>query len=166
MADLVIRKKDIENLGRKTMKEVYEFLHDDYFLRTFEEMKLEQKRLEICLVNSYLRMIYKFDVNHHDKELEYDNYLKELVAKIEDKSKHDNYLKELVAKIEDKSKHDNYLKELVAKIEDESLDISLIYKVLKSIKLDFEINEDLFVKNKAFIYFYSIYYFYDYYLKE
>ena len=149
MADLVIRKKDIENLGRKTMKEVYKFLHDDYILTTFEEMKVEQKKLKEYLVNSYLRMIYKFDVNNYDKELAYDNYLKELVAKIEDKSK-----------------HDNYLKELVAKIEDESLDISLIYEVLKSIKLDFEINEDLFVKNKAFIYFYSIYYFYDYYLKE
>ena len=153
MADLVIRKKDIENLGRKTMKEVYKFLHDDYFLTTFEEMKVEQKKLKEYLVNSYLRMIYKFDVNNYNKELAYE-------------SKYDNYLKELVAKIEDESKHDNYLKELVAKIEDESLDISLIYEVLKRIKLDFEINEDLFVKNKAFKYFYSIYYFYDYYLKE
>ena len=41
MADLVIRKKDIVNLGRKLMKEVYEFLHDDYIL-TFEEMKVEK----------------------------------------------------------------------------------------------------------------------------
>ena len=136
MADLVIREKDIVNLGRKTMKEVYKFLHDDYILTTFEEMKVEQKKLEKNLVNIYLQMIYKFDVNNYDKELAYE------------------------------SKYDNYLKELVAKIEDESLDISLIYEVLKSIKLDFEINEDLFVKNKAFIYFYSIYYFYDYYLKE
>ena len=149
MADLVIRKKDIENLGRKTMKEVYEFLNDDYILSTFEEMKVQQKKLEEYLVTSYLRMIYKFDLNNHDKELEYDNYLKDTKAKIEDKSK-----------------YDNYLKELVAKIEDESLDISLIYDVLKCIELEFEIDEDLFVKNKAFIYFYSIYYFYDYYLKE
>ena len=144
MTDLVIRKKDIENLGRKTMKEVYEFLNDDYFLRTFEEMKLEQKRLEICLVNSYLRMIYKFDEIHRDEE------------------KFDKYIKE----IEDESKYDKYLKELVAKIEDESLDIKIIYDVLERIKLEFEIHEDLFVKKKAFIYFYSIYYFYDYYLKE
>ena len=144
MTDLVIRKKDIENLGRKTMKEVYEFLNEDYFLTTFEELKVEQKKLKEYLVNSYLRMIYKIEEIHRDEE------------------KFDKYIKEL----EDESKYDKYLKELVAKIEDESLDISLIYKVLKSIKLDFEINEDLFVKNKAFIYFYSIYYFYDYYLKE
>ena len=136
MTDLVIRKKDIENLGRKTMKEVYEFLNDDYILTTFEEMKVEQKKLKEYLVNSYLRMIYKFDVNNYNKELAYE------------------------------SKYDNYLKELVAKIEDESLDIKIIYHVLDSIKLEFEIHEDLFVKKKAFIYFYSIYYFYDYYLKE
>ena len=144
MADLVIRKKDIENLGRKTMKEVYEFLNDDYILKTFEEMKVEQKKLKEYLVNFYLRMIYEIDVFKFEKD-KYDNYIKEL---------------------EDESKYDKYLKELVDKIEDESLDIKLIYEVLKSIKLDFEINEDLFVKNKAFIYFYSIYYFYDYYLKE
>ena len=144
MADLVIREKDIVNLGRKTMKEVYKFLHDDYILTTFEEMKVEQKKLKEYLVNLYLKMIYKIDVNHHDKEI-FDKYIKE---------------------IEDESKHDNYLKEIVAKIEDESLDIKLLYEVLERVKLDFEIHEDLFVKKKAFIYFYSIYYFYDYYLKE
>ena len=144
MADLVIREKDIVNLGRKTMKEVYEFLNDEYFLKTFEELKLEQKRLEISLVNSYLRMIYKIDEIPRDEE------------------KFDKYIKE----IEDKSKNDKYLKDLVAKIEDESLDIEVIYHVLDRIKLKFEIHEDLYVKNKAFIYFYCIYYFYDYYLKE
>ena len=131
MADLVIREKDIVNLGRKTMKEVYEFLNDDYFLKTFEEMKLEQKRLEIYLVNSYLKMIYKIDEINYDEEI-IDKYTKEL---------------------EDESKYDKYLKELVAKIKDESLDIKIIYNVLDRIKLKFEIHEDLFVKNKAFIYF-------------
>ena len=144
MADLVIREKDIVNLGRKTMKEFYRFLHDDYFLTTFEELKVEQKKLEKNLVILYLKMIYKVDEFPLDEEL-FEKYLKEL---------------------KDESKHDNYLKEIVAKIEDESLDIKLLYEVLERVKLDFEIHEDLFVKKKAFIYFYSIYYFYDYYLKE
>ena len=144
MTDLVIREKDIVNLGRKTMKEFYEFLNEDYFLTTFEELKVEQKKLKEYLVNLYLRMIYKVDEIHRDEE------------------KFDKYIKE----IEDESKYDKYLKELVDKIEDESLDIKIIYNVLKRVKLDFEIHEDLFVKKKAFIYFYSIYYFYDYYLKE
>ena len=144
MTDLVIREKDIVNLGRKTMKEFYEFLNEDYFLTTFEELKVEQKKLKEYLVNLYLRMIYKVDEIHRDEE------------------KFDKYIKE----IEDESKYDKYLKELVDKIEDESLDIKIIYNVLERVKLDFEIHEDLFVKKKAFIYFYSIYYFYDYYLKE
>ena len=143
MADLVIRKKDIENFGRKIMKEVYEFLNDDYIL-TFEEMKVEKNKLEKYLVNFYLRMIYEIDVFKFEKD-KYDNYNKEL---------------------EDKIKYDNYLKELVAKIEDESLDIKLIFDVLDRIKLEFEIDEDLYDKKKAFIYIYSVYEFYDTYLKE
>ena len=143
MADLVIRKKDIENFGRKIMKEVYEFLNDDYIL-TFEEMKVEKNKLEKYLVNFYLRMIYEIDVFKFEKD-KYDNYIKEL---------------------EDESKYNNYLKELVAKIKDESLDIKLIFDVLDRIKLDFEIDEDLYDKKKAFIYFYSVYEFYDAYLKE
>ena len=142
MADLVIRKKDIENLGRKTMKEVYEFLNDDYILKTFEEMKVEQKKLKEYLVDRYISSLYNFD---NDK----------------DESKYREYLKE----IEDESKYDKYLKDLIAKIEDESLDIEIIYNVLESIKLIFEIDEDLFVDKKAFIYFYTVYYFYDYYLE-
>ena len=143
MADLVIRKKDIENLGRKVMKEVYEFLHDDYIL-TFEEMKVEKDKLERYLVNFYLRMIHKISVFIFEKD-KYDNYNKEL---------------------KDESKYKNYLKELVAKIEDESLDINLIFEVLDRIKLDFVLDEDLFDKKKAFIYIYSVYEFYDTYLKE
>ena len=54
MADLIIRKKDIENLGRKLMKEVYKFLHDKYIL-TFEEMKVEKDNLKKYLIKSYLK---------------------------------------------------------------------------------------------------------------
>ena len=144
MADLVIRKKDIENLGRKTMKEVYEFLNDDYILTTFEEMKLEKERLKKNLVNKYLCMYNNIDSFRYS-EKEYENYTKDL---------------------NDKSKYDSILKKMLSKIEDESLDIKIIYEVLDSLNLEFEIDEDLFDKKKAFIYIYSVYYFYDYYLKE
>ena len=144
MADLVTRKKDIENLGKKTMKEVYEFLNDDYILTTFEEMKVEKERLKKNLVREYLCMYYNIDSFRYS-EKQYENYTKDL---------------------NDKSKYDSILKKMLSKIKDESLDIKIIYEVLERIKLDFEIDEDLFVKKKAFIYFYSIYYLYDYYLKE
>ena len=143
MADLVIRKKDIENFGRKLMKEVYKFLHDDYIL-SFEEMKVEKERLEKNLVKEYLYMYYKISMFNFDKD-KYDKYTNEL---------------------NDESKYKSSLKKIVSKIEDESLDIKIIYEVLDSLNLEFEINEDLFDKKKAFIYIYSVYYFYDYYLKE
>ena len=143
MADLVIRKKDIENFGRKLMKEVYKFLHDDYIL-SFEEMKVEKERLEKNLVKEYLYMYYKISMFNFDKD-KYDKYTNEL---------------------NDESKYKSSLKKIVSKIEDESLDIKIIYEVLDSLNLEFEIDEDLFDKKKAFIYIYSVYYFYDYYLKE
>ena len=49
MAAVIIRKKDLESLGRKLMKEVYKFLHDEYIL-SFEEMKLEKEKLKKNLV--------------------------------------------------------------------------------------------------------------------
>ena len=119
MADLIIRKKDIENLGRKLMKEVYEFLHDEYIL-TFEEMKVQKDKIKKHLIFFYLKKLM-FD------EIKYKNY------------------EEI---IEDEIKYKKYLKEIEDKIEDESLDIKLIFDVLDMIKLDFEIDEDLFDKKK------------------
>ena len=48
MSDLIIREKDIENLGRKVMKKVYNFLHDEYIL-TFEDMKVEKDKIKNIL---------------------------------------------------------------------------------------------------------------------
>ena len=49
MAAVIIRKKDLESLGKKLMKEVYKFLHDEYIL-SFKEMKVEKENLEKNLV--------------------------------------------------------------------------------------------------------------------
>ena len=137
MEEIIIRKKDLENLGRKLMKEVYKFLHDDYIL-TFEEMKVEKDKIEKYLVKFYFKN-FKFSlINEYN-------------------------LKE----IEDETKYEKYLKEIEDKIEDESLDINFIFKVLDLIKLDFEIDEDLFSKKKAFEYIYLVFdHYYYFYLKR
>ena len=44
MAAVIIRKKDVERLGKELVKEVFEFLHDEYILSNFEEMKEEEKK--------------------------------------------------------------------------------------------------------------------------
>ena len=83
MKDLVIRKKDIVNLGRKTMKEVYELLNDEYMLKTFEKIVLQQKSLETNLIDYYLKMKHKYDDDYDydydddDDDEEYLRYKKE-----------------------------------------------------------------------------------------
>ena len=56
MAAVIIRKKDLESLGRKLMKEVYKFLHDEYIL-SFEEMKLEKEKLKKILFYLNLKVL-------------------------------------------------------------------------------------------------------------
>ena len=123
--EIILRKSDIEKYGRKLMKKVYEFLHDNYIL-SFEEMKVEKDKIENYLIINYFG-IYKFD-----DQINYENLL-------------------------------NHIKE---KIENESLDIDIIFKVLNNIELDFEIDEDLYHENKAFIHMYLVLDHYYSYLKD
>ena len=129
MEDIIIRKKDLENFGRKLIKKVYKFLHDEYIL-SFEEMKVEKDKIEKYLLEFYYKGIPNFF-----------NYLINIKNQKE---------------IEDKIKDKNSLKEIEDKIEDESLDIDLIYEVLNRIDLEFEIDEDLFCEKKAFIHIYLV----------
>ena len=139
MEDIIIRKKDLENFGRKLIKKVYKFLHDEYIL-SFEEMKVEKDKIEKYLLEFYYKGI--------------PNFFNYLINKKNQKE------------IEDKIKDKNSLKEIEDKIEDESLDIDLIYEVLNRIDLEFEIDEDLFCEKKAFIYIYLVLTNYYSYLKD
>ena len=40
---VTIRKSDVERLGKELIKEVDNFLHSNYIINTFPEMKLDQK---------------------------------------------------------------------------------------------------------------------------
>ena len=125
MAAVIIRKKDLESLGRKLIKEVYKFLHDEYIL-SFEEMKLEKERLKKDLVEFNFKSFNFTTVQKGNSwSITYEDF--------------------------DKSKHEEELKNIEDKIENESLDINLILKVLNRLELDMEIDEDLFFKKDAFI---------------
>ena len=125
MAAVIFRKKDLENLGRKLMKEVYKFLHDEYIL-SFEEMKLEKGNLEKNLVIFNFQSVnYSTVQKGNSWSLTYEDF--------------------------DKSKHEEELKKIEDQIENESLDINLIFKVLNNLKLDMEIDEDLYFKTLGFI---------------
>ena len=125
MAAVIIRKKDVESLGRKLMKEVYKFLHNEYIL-SFEEMKLEKEKIEKNLV------IFKFRSVNYTVEQKENSW----------SIKHEEF---------DKSKHKDELKEIEDQIENESLDINVIFKVLNSLKLNMEIDEDLYSKTLGFL---------------
>ena len=42
---VTIRKSDVEKLGKDLIKEVDNFLHDEYIITTFPEMKLDPKKI-------------------------------------------------------------------------------------------------------------------------
>ena len=126
MAAVIIRKRDVDRLGKKVMKEVYEFLHNEYILNNFSEMKLEKQRLEKDLV------LFKFE------SVNYTIVQKENSWSI----KYEDF---------DKSKHEKELKIIEDEIENERLNIKLIFTVLNRLNLDMEIDEDLFYKNEAFL---------------
>ena len=96
MAAVIIRKSDVERLGKDLIKEVDYFLHDEYIINSFPEMKLDQK---------------KFD---------------DSVNKLKDK------------------------------FESGSLNIEEIYHILLEIKLDDEIDGDLFFKKEAYLDIYRV----------
>ena len=132
MSAVIIRKKDLDKFGKKLMKEVYDHIHDDYML-TFDEVKLERdyvnkNLVEKCLIFYKKKEKYLFSL-HFKKSYE-----------------------EL-----DKIKPEDLLKEIEAKIKDKTLDVELIFEVLKDLKLDNELNEDLYYDKKAFIDIYKVY---------
>ena len=93
---VTIKKSDVERLGKDLIKEVDYFLHDEYIINSFPEMKLDQK---------------KFD---------------DSVNKLKDK------------------------------FESGSLNIEEIYHILLEIKLDDEIDGDLFFKKEAYLDIYRV----------
>ena len=44
MTAVIIKQKDVERLGKEVLKEMNDFLHDEYILSEFEEMKKEQEK--------------------------------------------------------------------------------------------------------------------------
>ena len=126
MAAVIIRKKDLERLGRKVIKEVYKFLHDEYILNNFSEMKLEKQRLEKDLVLFKFQSVnYTITQKENSWSINYEDF--------------------------DKSKYEDELKNIEDEIENERLDIRIVFKVLNRLNLDNEIDEDLFDKTLAFL---------------
>ena len=126
MAAVIIRKKDVERLGKEVLKEVFDFLHDEYILRNFIEMKREQKKFLSILV--FKEFKYKdIKVFHSEKSLtlKYEGY--------------------------DEDKFEKDLKCVKDKVKNGSINTSVIFETLNDLDLDDEIDGDLYFKTKAFL---------------
>ena len=147
MSACVIQKKDLEKLGKKLMKEFYEHVHDDYFLKEFDEVKLKRKYYDENLTKEFLSF--------------YENEEKTIgLLYFKDNKKYED-----LVKMETK----DLLSRIETKIKDETLDFEIIFNFLdqmdRKLKIDImtehEINEDLFYMKKAFLHMFEVYH-YDY----
>ena len=125
------RQKDVERLGKEVLKEVYDFLHNDYIITNFEEMKIEQEKFQHNLI------LYDFRSRNYT-ETQKENHL----------TKHYFDL--------DKNKYEERLKELKDRIENGAFSIDLIYYTLNDINLESEVDEDLIIKIEAFLEIYRV----------
>ena len=126
MAAVIIRKKDVEQLGKELIKKVFDFLHDEYILKNFIEMK-EVK-------NNFLKdLVYKKFKNYNVTVKEIEN-----TWGIE----YEDY---------DENNFEDDLKCVTDKVKNGSLDISIIFQTLNNLDLDDEIDGDLYFKTKAFL---------------
>ena len=57
MAAVIIRKKDVEQLGKELIKKVFDVLHDEYILKNFIEMKEVKNNFLKDLVYKKLKII-------------------------------------------------------------------------------------------------------------
>ena len=146
MAACIIQKKDLENLGKKLMKEFYGHVHSIYFLKEFDEVKLKRKFYDENLTKEFLSFYEKKEKTFIN--LYFDNKRYEDLVKMK--------TKDLLSKIE-------------TKIKDETLDFKIIFNFLSQMDiklkinkdLEHEIDEDLFYLKKAFMHMFEVYH-YDY----
>ena len=140
---LLIKKSDIERLGKKALKEVYEYLNIDYsdIENTDEELLLELKKSKKDL----------------DKLI-----IKELI-----KSKKTKKVKFYIDEVEnDNKKLKSYYEFKIKKeIENESFDTETIYNFLDKINFTWDMGEDGFCARKAFLISYELF-FHNYYELE
>ena len=59
MAAVIIRQKDVDRLAKELLKEIFDFLHDEYILSNFEEMKIAQEVFLRNLVFNHFKTLHR-----------------------------------------------------------------------------------------------------------
>ena len=142
MSAVIIQKKHLEQLGKELMLKICEHVYDEYML-TFDEVKKEKDYYEKNLVDKFLNFYEHKEKNY--KGLYFGNKRYEEIVKMSHK--------DLLEKIEDE-------------IKNKTLNVEIIFRVLDGLKLDHDLDEDLFYMKKAFIYIFEVYHYHHSYLED
>ena len=121
MDEVVIRKKDVDRLARTLLKEIFEFIQDEYSLR-----ELKKDFLNKVVLN---HVIYS---NQKDKKYELSNSILESIFNKEDE-------------------FEGFLKLVKDAMKDDGIDTEGIYLVINDFKIDAETHENLYFKKEAFL---------------
>ena len=69
MAAVIIKQKDVERLGKELLNEMFEFLHDEYILTNFEEIKeVKKESLNKLILNHINTLHRKFEITNEKRE--------------------------------------------------------------------------------------------------
>ena len=125
MAAVIINQKDLKRLGKELLKEMYDFLHDEYILTEFEEMKkVQEKFLENLSLNHINTLRRQFKITDKNREELAKPFVDLLINK--------------------KAEYDSKL--VKDAMEEDGVDTEGIYHTLVSLNLNMEIDEDLYFK--------------------
>ena len=131
MESFILKRQDVDKLGKEVFKEVFDFFNDEYIMGIFLEMKLQKQKFLKYLVYKEFEGYNATVVKRGDSwELKYDDY--------------------------DENKFEEDLKCLTDKVKNGSIDIEVIFQSLNDLDLDMEIDEDLYFKTSAFLNLYKV----------
>ena len=141
MAAAIIRQKDVDRIGKELLKEMFDFLHDEYILTKFEKMKEVQKVFLKKLAFNHINTLHKqYKITKERREVLIKPFIDDLLKIGENSSD-----------LEKKIKFEYDSKLVKSAMEDEGIDTEGIYQTLNKLKLDMEIDEDLYYKTKSFL---------------
>ena len=132
MAAVIIRKKDVDRLAQKVLKEVFDFLHDEYILTNFEEMKsVQEKFLRNIVLHNFRYLNMKTISKRGRLQIQYEPF--------------------------DENKFEDKLNKVKDEIKNGTICNYVIYHTLNDIDIDEEVNGDLYFKKNAFLNIYDVF---------
>ena len=141
MAAVIITQKDVNRLAKELLKEIFDFLHDEYIITNFEEMKKEQEKFLKNLALNHIDTLHRqFKITEEKREELVKPFIVDLI-KIDKNG----------SELEKKCKVEYISKFVKDAMKDDGIDREGIYQTLINLKLDTEINEDLYYKTKTFL---------------